>query len=220
MAAKDLLVAFPIIGTALAVTFDVGYFYGIDINYFTLFSVTEHVTFALEALPSVIGITLGILTAPLVLDFVTARRRRSEERAPWDRTKAIYKTGPFWVVMTVILGNVLVLWHDPSSWFSWAGFVFLLVFVGCICAFNPGDLSYVSVVAVFGAFGIVAAFCLGLDKGNSYRTYRYSVKMDGTDIKTRVVRAGERGLLFFESPTNALRFVPWTQISGISSTPR
>jgi hypothetical protein len=48
---KDYLVILPVIGTVCAVTFDVGYFYGIDINLFTLFSLSEHVLFSIEALP-------------------------------------------------------------------------------------------------------------------------------------------------------------------------
>jgi hypothetical protein len=34
---KDFFVVVPIIASATGVTFDVGYFYGININYFTLF---------------------------------------------------------------------------------------------------------------------------------------------------------------------------------------
>src|SRR4051812_36996300 len=48
---KEYLVAIPILGTGSALTFDVGYFYGIDINFFTIFSLPEHLVFALEAAP-------------------------------------------------------------------------------------------------------------------------------------------------------------------------
>jgi hypothetical protein len=46
---KEALVLIPLIGSVLALTYDVGYFYGIDINFFTFFSVTEHLVFAIEA---------------------------------------------------------------------------------------------------------------------------------------------------------------------------
>jgi hypothetical protein len=48
----------PILGTMIAVCFDVGYFYGVGIDYFTLFSLTEHIGFALEALPYALGISI------------------------------------------------------------------------------------------------------------------------------------------------------------------
>ena len=50
---KDFLIPLPIFGTIAAVVFDVGYFYGIDINLFTLFTLSEHILFSIEALPFV-----------------------------------------------------------------------------------------------------------------------------------------------------------------------
>jgi len=37
--------------TAIAITYDVGYFYAIKSSFFTLFSLSEHIVFALQALP-------------------------------------------------------------------------------------------------------------------------------------------------------------------------
>jgi hypothetical protein len=48
---KEILVAVPVLGSAIAISYDVGYFYGLDIKLFTLFSIAEHIVFALEALP-------------------------------------------------------------------------------------------------------------------------------------------------------------------------
>jgi hypothetical protein len=36
---------------AIAIAFDLGYFSSLDINMFTLFSLSEHILFSLEALP-------------------------------------------------------------------------------------------------------------------------------------------------------------------------
>ena len=37
----------PLVGASIAMCFDVGYFYGVGIDYFTLFLPTEHIGFAL-----------------------------------------------------------------------------------------------------------------------------------------------------------------------------
>ena len=58
---KDLVVAIPLIGTAIAISYDVGYFYGIDILLFTLFSIAEHIVFALEAAPFAFGGAVGLV---------------------------------------------------------------------------------------------------------------------------------------------------------------
>jgi hypothetical protein len=60
--AKNLAVLLPVFGTAICVTFDVGYFWGIDINFFTAFSLSEHIVFAIQAVPiAVVAMTLVAL---------------------------------------------------------------------------------------------------------------------------------------------------------------
>jgi hypothetical protein len=64
-----LPVALPLFGSALALTYDVGFFYGLDISYFTLFSLAEHIVFALEALPAAFAASLMIPTGYLSYQF-------------------------------------------------------------------------------------------------------------------------------------------------------
>src|SRR4051812_23785803 len=61
--AKDFFVLIPLVGTTLAALYEVGFFYGIGISYFTLFSLSEHIVFALTALPLALGLALGLPTA-------------------------------------------------------------------------------------------------------------------------------------------------------------
>jgi hypothetical protein len=51
----DFTAAAPVIATSFAFAFNVGYFSSIDVGWFTLFSLSEHVVFALRALPVAIG---------------------------------------------------------------------------------------------------------------------------------------------------------------------
>jgi hypothetical protein len=51
----------PLLGAVIAVTFDVGYFWGVDINYFNFFSLSEHLIFAVQALPFAMILALLIL---------------------------------------------------------------------------------------------------------------------------------------------------------------
>lgn len=74
---EKFLPVIPLAGTAIAIAFDVGYFYGIDINFFTLFSFTEHISFAFEAMP----VAIVILVVALFIDALTQRLRISRTRA-------------------------------------------------------------------------------------------------------------------------------------------
>jgi hypothetical protein len=51
----------PIVAVGFALAFDVGYFYSIDIGWFSFFTVAEHVEFALRALPVAIAGTVLFL---------------------------------------------------------------------------------------------------------------------------------------------------------------
>jgi hypothetical protein len=57
---KEIAVLVPVFGSTIAVTYDVGFFWGLDINYFTLFSLTEHLVFAIEALPFALGLSFAL----------------------------------------------------------------------------------------------------------------------------------------------------------------
>ena len=58
---KDLTVAVPFVASCFAFAFVVGYFYAFDIPWFAFFSFTEHLVFALRALPIAIGGSVGFL---------------------------------------------------------------------------------------------------------------------------------------------------------------
>ncbi|WP_028134352.1 hypothetical protein [Bradyrhizobium japonicum] len=73
---KDAIVIVPLLGTALAITYDVGFFGGIGLPYFTMFTLSEHIVFALEAVPFVIIVIVAIpicLYAVINLQTMTKR---------------------------------------------------------------------------------------------------------------------------------------------------
>jgi hypothetical protein len=58
---KDFVVLVPLLATALAVMYDVGYFTQFDLSYFSFFSLSEHVVFALSALPFALIVSIGMI---------------------------------------------------------------------------------------------------------------------------------------------------------------
>ena len=76
---KDYLAVASFMLTAGALTFDVGYFAGVDLNFFTFFSISEQILFALEALPLVflmmfVGVMLGYFFADEELPLSISRQ--------------------------------------------------------------------------------------------------------------------------------------------------
>jgi hypothetical protein len=62
---KELLIIIPLLGSAIAIVFDVGYFAGIDLSLFTIFSLNEHILFALAVFPEAIVVAglAGLLSS-------------------------------------------------------------------------------------------------------------------------------------------------------------
>jgi hypothetical protein len=216
---KDILVTLPVLGTTLAVTFDVGYFYGIDINYFSLFSVSEHVAFALEALPFAMGLASFFVVGTMALDSARARRLRKQAGSEGTKHTPFYRRTLFWLLAAAMAWNVWDLWRDPSSAFSWITLAIGVLLLSMIVWFE-NDVSQSSLTGFAAAVSLFIAFSLGFDAARIYKKsehYRYTVSLANTEIKAKVARSGEKGLLFFEAPTNRLRFLPWSDIKGISS---
>jgi hypothetical protein len=57
----DLTKATPLVAIGFALAFEVGYFYSIDIGWFSFFTLSEHIEFALRALPIAIAGTVLFL---------------------------------------------------------------------------------------------------------------------------------------------------------------
>ena len=76
---KDWIVMLPLAGSILALTYDVGFFYGIGLPYFTLFSLSEHILFALQVLPQAIT---AFLIVPIGVMSYRLGYRHSQQVTP------------------------------------------------------------------------------------------------------------------------------------------
>src|ERR1700688_3923944 len=78
---KTVILVIPLIGAIIAITYDVGYFFGVDINYFTVFSLAEHLVFALEPVP------FAIVMAFCLVSLWTFSSQRQEPKGSLARPK-------------------------------------------------------------------------------------------------------------------------------------
>lgn len=111
---KDLIVAIPLLVTAIAATFDVGYFSGIDINYFTLFSLSEHLVFALEALPMALVVSALFVIGILEWDILTLRHKK--EIDPKKRARQLKRQRYLRIILVVLLGATSLFAYYSRFW--------------------------------------------------------------------------------------------------------
>ena len=95
---KDLTVIGPTMASVFAFTYVVGYFYAFDIAWFPFFSFTEHLVFALRALPIAIGASAAFLIA---LSFST-----DEDRWKWFYGKGRWLRKPLSIVWILVISVI------------------------------------------------------------------------------------------------------------------
>src|SRR3979409_2359319 len=82
-AIKDALIVIPFLASAVALTWEVGFFLTIKGSAFGLFTISEHITFALQALPlamlAAIFLGFGSLHSSLIRQYVLPKFIKSPE---------------------------------------------------------------------------------------------------------------------------------------------
>jgi len=215
---KDAFVLLPLIGTALAVIYEVGFFSGIGPFYFTMFSLAEHVVFALTFLPAAIFITvlfvvyvyfLGDQAEKFILKYIPRAQL-------WlhDSVRAI----PLYVVTVAVFA--LNLYASPHTRYTMIAAAISLVALALAYRRSMFTKFVCGLLAV-----VVCAFAFGHDAAEAfYGPLRPSVSMpvieleDGKQIPARIVRAGDSGVLFVDAAGAQMTLVRWSQIKQITSS--
>lgn len=211
---KETVVLVPLIGSTLALTFDAGYFWGLDINFFTIFSLSEHVVFALQVMPLAFIATMIFLLLPL--NWVMSKKERSQEESR-AKNVPLFRRGAFWGLIIYVVACLIgyLIWHGIL-------FLFMAVAVMLISIFRPRILHMGAQgpFLFFLMFTLTGTFLVGLDIARSYRRsdrFPQSIATLHEVWRVKVVRTGERGVLFIEGDKRMIRFLPWDEIKNISS---
>ena len=197
------------LGSALAIMFDVGYFTAIGLNWFSVFSITEHITFALQVLPAA-----WIFAAGSMLGMVSGSRQGIKAGA--SETKQRRWPMQFVTVVLAAFG-VWIAWFVQSLTLSVmaGGYIFALFL---IWYFLRDERRY-AIMSTYGMFVLCAiAFSLGYDFAQNYQKqieYPYTVTTAGGDQHAKVVRSGDKGLLFYEAGTAQLVLLPWSEVKKV-----
>jgi hypothetical protein len=215
----------PLIGTTIAVAFDVGYFYGVGINYFTIFSLTEHIGFSLEAIPFALAILVALLLLEALSDLLIDRSLRRaasklDELSSNDQKKAYLskrRIGRRLLTLTFFAAGLSYLWFDTS----YRAFVLLsTMFVTILVLWTAPNRWYSSQPTFLFLVGTCAAVLLGDWIGSGYISRASNsdtiTLKSGEVVAVKLIRAGERGVLFAKPELRSVEFYQWESIKAIS----
>jgi hypothetical protein len=215
-AVKDYLVLIPILGSTLGITFEVAYFAGVGLRFFSFFSLSEHLVFAMEILP------FGIIMA-FVLGLLASLQ---------TRVKTLAIPGPRSSMSTASYIAGVAVAAVAFSFIGSASFPFAdrilnwVVLIGCASTtvFLLIALE-IKTLLIRTAFLCMAAMALALMVG--YLAGRASVRADvgsarietknNGELTVKLIRSGDRGVLFFDETTKQVTLLRWDEIKQIST---
>jgi hypothetical protein len=207
---KELLVLLPLLGSLLALTFDVGYFWGTDINFFSVFSISEHITFAVQVLPAaIIFAAIGLWMAALASYGLQLWNDYPDLRKKWRRSSRRLALASVFVVI-------------PSFFLGWPASTIIYIGIwGAVAVSLALGLRRTPTILLPFALIVMllVAFGFGLDTAAQYRSWKsfnHVVSTSNGALEAKIIRSGERGVLFYSAPNNELRLLPWNEIKGLA----
>jgi hypothetical protein len=157
---KNLTAVVPVMASSFAFAYVVGYFYAFDISWFSFFSLSEHLVFALRALPIAIGASVGFLVG---LRFSTL-----ETKWTWLVGREHWL---FWGWMSALGASALLAFFSNHVGLAAS---FLLIAVGAYTYDNiPPPRSAFSDVLHWAITLMVLCLMAGFVSGNAWRLHKY-----------------------------------------------
>jgi hypothetical protein len=205
-ALKDYLVLFPAIASAIAITYDVGYFSAFDLSYFSFFTLSEHIVFALQALPAALAGTMAVL---MTVNLWIARVRPLK-----------IKAAP--LVRAVLIGVALVamLLAFLFIYFGQLLLSILAASTGSFLALKHYEASPRIILASSLVMVLLITWGIGFQLGDLRKLaprQTHLVTTASGELEVTVIRAGETGILFYHRGADEVGFVRWDTIKSIAT---
>lgn len=224
---KDIIAIAPFLGTALAITYDVGFFLGIGMAYFTMFTLSEHIVFALEALPFALIMIASIpvcLYAASGLQSMTKRvipdSTGEDDTEEEKKQNVLALRSGFVTICVLLIGTAFALVGHfmDSAMAMMAGGVLL----GMLLLVQIGAPFEVAAIGSIFAGTFLLTLGLAVDTGrHTFKTTTSTHTLETTSgaIQGLLIRSGERGILFFDRQNGDVVFIRWDGISRIKTKP-
>jgi hypothetical protein len=226
---KDFLIYIPAAGSAIALSWEVGSFLPIGSHGFMLFSLTEHLQFAIQALP--VAMVIAILTVTTLLGGAVLRGRlrqvsssaddRVKLRALHYRIRTMLRVMK-WLMLALFLSGLISIiigyrFRDVTALVLGSTSVVAMVAGSRLRISDLPHMLLPGGVALF-VFVLVMAFAVGVDQTrfnlNGGQTVTFS-SASGVKEAT-LLRAGERGALLFDSRKQLFYFEKWEVLADLN----
>lgn len=220
---RDVVVAVPIVASMLAIIWEIGYFVRIRGGAFGFFSVPEHLNFALQALPFALIITTLALTALVrdrILEIIPVRSRVMKlVKIRFQKNFGIL------ILTTMAFTALMLVYLSPPVSLTAAILVFAIGGPSLWLRYVPIEVSKNLLVQSMVALGVfLCAMFVGFETARDQVRSRLPLnvikigekgKEAETEVKVRIMRTGERGVLYYDPGTQSFALIPWEVVKRI-----
>jgi len=212
---KELAVFAPALGAGIAVAYDVGWFVGTDLQFFTVFTLSEHIAFAFGALPLGIAAAFGILfTAFQIGDKTSPTGLMLRFIWKWSTTIV----GSLMLLVIVAVALFFSYRSGPKALLATLGITMSLV--ACVSAKQTLESSVLARTAFSVITALFVALALGIYVGHSViqrKDPRVEIVLKANAQQGTLMRTGEHGILILNSSSGKLELIRWEDVSRISA---
>jgi hypothetical protein len=209
---KDFVVLIPLLGSLLAMAWEVGQF--IPTSGFWLFSLSEHLLAAVRALPfaliAAVGLIVGLAFFPSSEEL--GQHLFGQASEPWLRRKLLIGLTIFLAVPGIAL--IVAGFISRQASFFGGG-----VFIGGLAALFIARPKRASVYAFVFVCSLIETMGLAVDEMRGYLNARpnevSTIYTKTATYSGKVIMSGERGLLFFRPDQNDFVFQRQDEIQRI-----
>lgn len=203
---------------SIALTFEIGFFYGVGKYFFTFFSLTEHILFTIEWIPVAFVYIFSIMLALYMLG-----EKKVVESDHFTKQHFVYYFILFVLFFLVLLNTI---WEREFRALTGAALLamYALLFPVLIKKLTLFLSDKYRAGALFAsAYGLMlmCSFVNGIVIGGAYvikagRSERIITK-DAQDISARIIRSGDKGVLYFDVQSREIVFSKWDSIESVLS---
>lgn len=210
---KELIIFIPVLGSAFAISYEAGSFLATSDTAFGLFSVTEHIGFALSVFPIAVFVLLLCFPYAMMIRIVVRRLQSSKLHASMELRTA----GVGFLLAAVLMGAVGINMRLPPL----LALAFGLACAASVLLIEPLLILRSPIIIAFWSvgFALLTTFSIGLESTRMLLIDSHSsdeITVEEGPKKVTVLRAGEKGILFYDSSSGNFEYRRWESVKKVT----
>jgi hypothetical protein len=200
----------------VALTYDVGFFNGLGIAYFSLFSLAEHLVFALGALPFALATVISIPALATLVILLTRLMRRMLPPA----IMKLFNLHYFIPILLILITLALTAFGFDQRFIFFPAFAVCVLATMMVARINFRLELLLPATIIVSSFFMTFAVASDIGRAQFRKAPSHTLETSAGQLPGILIRGGERGVLFYDPNKKEISFQRWDTIIRITSKPK